>query len=99
MAAKPALSDTELFAQRGFGLRIGFGDRPALIIIDMANAFTDQTAMLGSNLDDQIAATVPILEAAHARNIPVYFSTDPARDARWAVDEIAVRQVALVPKA
>ena len=75
MADKPVLSDAELFAQRGFGLRIGFGDRPALIVIDMANAFTDEKAMLGSNLDDQIAATIPILEAAHARNIPVFFST------------------------
>src|SRR3954469_13567337 len=74
MADKPVLSDAELFAQRGFGLRIGFGDRPALIVIDMANAFTDEKAMLGSNLDDQIAATIPILEAARARNIPVFFS-------------------------
>ena len=31
--------------------------------------------MLGSNLDSQIAATVPILKAAHARNVPVFFST------------------------
>ena len=75
MADNPIQSDSELFAQRGFGLRIGFGDRPALIIIDMANAFTNETAMLGSNLDDQIAATIPILEAARARNIPVFFST------------------------
>ena len=64
MADNPTKSDSELFARRGFGLRIGFGGRPALIIIDMANAFTDETAMLGSNLDDQIAATIPILKAA-----------------------------------
>jgi maleamate amidohydrolase len=75
MADKPVLSDAELFARRGFGLRIGFGNRPALIIIDMANAFTDEKAMLGSNLDAQITATVPILEAAHARDVPVFFST------------------------
>ncbi len=75
MMDNPTLSDTELFAQRGFGLRIGFGDCPALIVVDMANAFTDEKAMLGSNLDSQIAATVPLLEAAHARNVPVFFST------------------------
>src|SRR4051812_29718859 len=75
MPDKAVLSDTELFAQRGFGLRIGFGNRPALIVIDMANAFTDEKAMLGSNLDGQITATIPILEAAHARNVPVFFST------------------------
>ena len=75
MTDKPGLTDARLFAQRGFGLRIGFGERPALIVIDMANAFTDPTAMLGSNLDSQIAATTPILEAAHARSVPVFFST------------------------
>jgi maleamate amidohydrolase len=75
MADRTVLSDAELFAQRGFGLRIGFGDRPALIIIDFANAFTDEAALLGSNLDSQIAATVPVLEAAHSRGVSVFFST------------------------
>jgi maleamate amidohydrolase len=75
MVETQAVGDAEFFAQRGFGLRIGFGERPALIVIDMANAFTDATALLGSNLDAQIAAIAPILEAAHGRNVPVFFST------------------------
>jgi hypothetical protein len=37
---KEPLNETE-FAQRRFDLRIGFGERPALIIIDLAKAFTD----------------------------------------------------------
>lgn len=100
MADKPAITDTELFAERGFGLRIGFGYRPALVIIDMANAFTDETAMLGSNLDAQIAATIPILEAAHARNVPVFFSTvryddRQLRDAGvWASKQKGLRTLA-----
>ncbi len=40
--------DAEFFARRGFGQRIGFGERPALIIIDMVKAFTDQAALLGA---------------------------------------------------
>src|SRR3954451_11294391 len=97
MADKPVLSDAELFARRGFGLRIGFGNRPALIIIDMANAFTDEKAMLGSNLNAQITATVPILEAAHARDVPVFFSTvryddREMRDAGvWALKQRGLR--------
>jgi nicotinamidase-related amidase len=75
MADRPASNDAEFFAQRGFGQRIGFGERPALIIIDMATAFTDASAALGSNLDSQIAAIVPILAAARARDIPIFFST------------------------
>jgi maleamate amidohydrolase len=68
-------SDAEFFKERGFGLTMGFGDRPALLVVDLVKAFTDSSRMLGANLDAQIAATQPLLEAAHARDIPIIFST------------------------
>ena len=67
--------DQEFFRQRGFGLRIGFGERPALLVIDMLKAFTDPTMMLGADLDAQVAAISPLLGVAHERHIPVIFST------------------------
>jgi nicotinamidase-related amidase len=67
--------DEEFFRQRGFGLKIGFGERPALIIVDMLNGFTDPDMPLGSNLDAQIEAQKPLLAAAHERHLPVIFST------------------------
>ena len=67
--------DEAFFRERGFGLKIGFGARPALIIIDMIKAFTDPAMMLGANLDQQIAATQPLLAAARERKIPTIFST------------------------
>jgi nicotinamidase-related amidase len=67
--------DEEFFRQRGFGIRIGFGERPALIIIDMLKGFTDSTMPLGANLDMQIEAQKPLLKIAHERDIPVIFST------------------------
>ena len=73
--ARTAQDDAAFFAQRGFGQRIGWGERPALVIIDMVKAFTDEKAMLGANLDKQVAAIVPLLEAAHERSVPVIFST------------------------
>jgi len=73
--ATSAQNDAEFFAQRGFGQRIGFGERPALVIIDILKAFTDEKAMLGANLDKEIAAISPLLAAAHERGIPVIFST------------------------
>jgi maleamate amidohydrolase len=72
---KRAQDDATFFAERGFGLRIGWGERPALLIIDMVKAFTDEKAMLGANLDRQIAAIAPLLKAAHDRSVPVLFST------------------------
>ncbi|HWM49127.1 MAG TPA: isochorismatase family protein [Xanthobacteraceae bacterium] len=68
-------SDAEFFKERGFGLTIGFGERPALLVVDLVKAFTDPKRMLGANLDSQVAATQPLLEVAHARGIPVIFST------------------------
>jgi len=68
-------SEEEFFRQRGFGQKIGCGERPALIIIDMVKAFTDASRMLGANLDTQIEATRPLLEVAHQRGFPVLFST------------------------
>jgi maleamate amidohydrolase len=73
--------DAEFFSRRGFGQRIGFGERPAFIIIDMVKAFTDQTALLGANLDMEIAAIVPLLGAARDRGAPVIFSTVRYEDA------------------
>jgi len=72
---RTAEGDAAFFAARGFGQRIGFGERPALVVIDMLKAFTDETAMLGANLDSEIAAIAPLIEAAHARAVPVIFST------------------------
>ncbi|MGE0747844.1 MAG: isochorismatase family protein [Rhodospirillales bacterium] len=68
-------SDEEFFKERGFGLRIGFGERPALIVIDMVKAFTNPEMMLGANLDSQIAAITPLVDAAHERGLPVIYST------------------------
>jgi nicotinamidase-related amidase len=67
--------DEEFFRQRGFGVTIGFGERPALIVIDMIKGFTDASMPLGANLDSQLEAHHPLLDAAHTRGIPVIFST------------------------
>jgi maleamate amidohydrolase len=63
------------FAQRGFGLPIGFGQRPAVLVVDLIKAFTDPQAMLGANLDAQVEATQSLLAAARAGGVPVIFST------------------------
>ena len=69
------LSDEEFFKSRGFGLRMGFGRRPALLVIDLIKAFTDAERPLGANLDAQIAVTQKLLEVAHEYRVPVFFST------------------------
>jgi maleamate amidohydrolase len=90
-------NDEEFFRQRGFGIKIGFGERPALIIIDMLKGFTDPTMPLGANLDSQIEAQKPLLAVAHERDIPVIFSTvvyeeEDIKDAGiWALKQSGAR--------
>jgi nicotinamidase-related amidase len=68
-------SDEDFFKERGFGLKMGFGQRPALLVVDLIKAFTDASRPLGANLDRQIEATRKLLSVAHERGVPVIFST------------------------
>lgn len=74
-------SDADFFAERGFGQTIGFGRTPAVIVIDLINAFTNPDMMLGANLDRQIEETNRVLEAAHGASVPVFFSSVMYEDA------------------
>lgn len=65
----------EFFKDRGFGLKIGYGERPALIVIDLVQGFTDPEKPLGADLSAQLAQTRRLLEAARSSEIPVYYTT------------------------
>lgn len=67
--------EAEFFRQRGFGLKIGFGKHPALLVVDIVKAFTDPCRMLGANLDCEVDAINLLLDAAHANRAPVIYST------------------------
>ena len=56
-------------------MKIGFGERPALILIDMIKGFTNPDMPLGAPLENQIEAQKPLIEVAHERKIPVIFTT------------------------
>jgi nicotinamidase-related amidase len=65
----------EFYKARGFGGRKGFGKRPAVLVIDLARAWIDPASPLGSsNLEPIVANTAIILEAARARDVPVFFT-------------------------
>src|SRR5258708_24789360 len=94
------LSDEEFFKSRGFGLKMGFGRRPAFLVIDLIKAFTDANRPLGANLDTQIAVTQKLLDVAHKCSVPVFFSTlrydeSDLRDAGlWALKQKGVADLA-----
>ena len=67
--------DEEFFKPRGFGIKIGFGERPALIVIDMLKGFTDPRCRSAPISTSEIEAQKPLIDVAHERGIPVIFST------------------------
>ena len=90
---RTAEEDAKFFAARGFGRRIGFGDRAALVVVDYMKAFTDPSMALGSDLGAEIEQTNRLLDAAHEHAIAVIYSVawydeDGFKDAGiWALKQ------------
>jgi len=59
----------------GFHGRAGFGDRPALVVVDVNRGFTDAASPLVCELDDCVAAIARLLEAFRTAELPVVFTT------------------------
>jgi maleamate amidohydrolase len=75
-----AMSDVDAYyKQRGiFQGRFGFGQHPALIVIDMAYGWTDPAYAGGSaRLDSAIEAIRPLLLIARDKKIPIIYTTSP----------------------
>jgi nicotinamidase-related amidase len=69
-------ADSSIYQQRGFQRRIGFGERPALIHIDLANAWTRPGHAFSCERMDIIIPTVQKLNAAaRAKGCPVVYTT------------------------
>ena len=59
----------------GFHGRAGFGDRPALLVVDVNRGFTDPASPLVCDLDDCVAGISRLLDAFRAAGRPVVFTT------------------------
>ncbi|MBC2769012.1 isochorismatase family protein [Pusillimonas minor] len=66
--------DEAFFAARGFGVKIGFGKRPAVLVIDLTKGFTDAQRPLGADLSSQITVANEIITSAKNKEVPVIFT-------------------------
>jgi N-carbamoylsarcosine amidase len=95
-------ADTGIYQQRGFQRRVGFGKRPALVHIDLANAWTRPGhAFSCDKMDTIIPAVQALNEAGRAKGIPVVYTTTayetegPNSDMGLWVHKIPVEQLQL----
>ena len=54
---------------------LGVGDKPALVVVDVINGFTDASCALGCDCPDVVAANATLLAEFHRRQLPVFFTT------------------------
>jgi maleamate amidohydrolase len=55
--------------------RLGVGDRPALLIVDMIKGFTDSACPLGCDCPEVVAANAQLLDEFRRRGLPIFFTT------------------------
>lgn len=77
----------------GFGEAGGFGRRPALVVVDLLRGFTDPASPLGAEMDDVVAATRTMLDAAREAGVPVVFTTIVYDDANERAAAVFLRKV------
>ena len=63
------------YADNDIGADVGFGERPALVVIDLIEAFTDPENDLGSDVDDVVEQVGRLLAAFREYDLPRYFTT------------------------
>lgn len=74
-------ADSKIYQNRGFQRRIGYGARPALLIIDLANAWTQPGyPFTCDNMEEIIPANQKLLAAARAKRIPIVYTTTAYQD-------------------
>ena len=63
------------YERKGFSARSGYGTRPALLVVDFINGFTDPGTGLGGDYGAELEVTADLLEEFRARALPVFFTT------------------------
>lgn len=67
-------SDLAQNYQGAFGKRIGFGKRPALLMIDFVEAYFDKSCALYAGAEDALASALRLQQVARAAQVPVIYT-------------------------
>lgn len=59
----------------GFSGRVGFGQKPAVLVIDLARAWIDRECPMAADLEAVVDATTAVLGAGRRAGLPIFFTT------------------------
>ncbi len=68
------MGELDIYQHQGFGHSSGLGSRPALLIVDFVNSFTDPDAFGGGNITEAIEHTRDLLVGFRDAELPVVFT-------------------------
>ena len=69
------MSDIETdYEAAGFSGRLGWGERPALVVIDVCRAYVDPDSPLYAGVEEPCASAARLVEAARTSGVPVIFT-------------------------
>jgi nicotinamidase-related amidase len=91
MSERASESSTQLdavYERAGFGASVRRGERPAIVVVDLTNGFTDPAEPTGADLTDVVAATAELIAAGRAAGVPVVFTTIAYTPAEAAGDAV-----------
>lgn len=77
----------------GFGGKVGYGRRPALLVVDVTVGFTDPRSPLGADAEAVVGAIRRLLDAARSARIPVIFTTVAYSQADLTTAQLFTRKV------
>lgn len=66
--------DQKFYQEHGLGGQVGFGKKPAVVVIDLQLGFTDPTCPLGCDLDRVVESCRELIFSARQKRIPVFFT-------------------------
>lgn len=69
-----AFDKEAVYERAEMNTRVGYGNTPALLVIDLQRAFTDTENPIGSDLTAVVERTNDLLAAAHRNALPVVFT-------------------------
>lgn len=69
----------DIYREQQFGGRVGFGRRPALLVVDFFYGCTDPAFLGGGSVGDAVDETAALLPAARAAGAPVIYTVTQYR--------------------